>query len=120
MYIAGAFLFPIFNKWPIVARVCVVAGMPIMAGGLLAASFATKVWHLILTQGVIYGIGGSIVYYATIMFLDEWFEQRKGTAFGVMWVSKITPFFLASFPMWKSLTTSREVQEPQVLSYHSS
>lgn len=87
MYMAGGVLFPIFNTWPWVARVSAICGLPISAIGLVAASYGDKVWHLVLTQGVIYAFGGSILYYSTILFLDDWFHERKGLAFGVMWVS---------------------------------
>lgn len=36
-----------------------VAGSLIMVAGLVAASFATQVWHLALTQGFVLGLGGS-------------------------------------------------------------
>lgn len=60
--------------------------MPLIAAGLTAASFANKVDHLILTQGVLYGLGASIIYCPTLLFIDEWFIERKGLAYGVLWV----------------------------------
>lgn len=56
-----------------------------MCIALAAASFATNVTHLIITHGVLYAIGGGICYSPTILFVDEWFIQRKGLAFGIMW-----------------------------------
>lgn len=50
---------------------------------LLAASYATSVAHLILTQGVLYGIGGSLLYNPFLFYLDEWFIRRKGMAYGI-------------------------------------
>lgn len=32
-----------------------------------------------------YAIGGGLAYAPAIVFLDGWFIQRKGLAFGVMW-----------------------------------
>jgi hypothetical protein len=86
MYIIGLVLFPIYKKWPRLRNLSPYAGLPIMAVAVASASFANKVWHLILTQGVLYGLGGSIIYYPTILFVDEWFIRRKGFAFGIMWV----------------------------------
>ncbi|KAM0172123.1 hypothetical protein ACHAPF_007627 [Botrytis cinerea] len=40
---------------------------------LVAASFATEVWHLIVTQGFLYAIGGSLLYSPTMFYLDQWF-----------------------------------------------
>ena len=41
--------------------------------------------HLILTQGVLYGLGGTLLYNPAILFLQEWFSRRRGLAFGIMW-----------------------------------
>lgn len=50
---------------------------------MLASAFASQVWHLVLTQGVLYGLGASVVNTVTIQFLNEWFIERKGLAFGI-------------------------------------
>jgi hypothetical protein len=90
MYMIGVVLFPIYKKWPRLRNRSAYVGLPIIALSLLAASFANSVWHLTLTQGMLYGLGGALVYYPTFLFLDEWFIRRKGFAFGVMWVSFTT------------------------------
>jgi hypothetical protein len=94
MYMIGLLLFPAYKKWPRLANLSKWAGLPIMAMALIAGSFANKVSHLILTQGALYAIGGSVVYYPTLVFLDEWFIRRKGFAFGVVWVSLHRPLSL--------------------------
>jgi hypothetical protein len=87
MYMSGLLLFPAYKKWPRLPNTSKWAGLPLMAAGLIAASFANSVNHLILTQGVIYAIGGSIIYNPTCLLMDEWFIQRKGFAYGVLWAS---------------------------------
>lgn len=91
MYMSGLFLFPAYKKWPRLAQTSQWAGMPLMAAGLTAASFADKVNHLILTQGVLYGVGASVIYCPTLLFIDEWFIERKGLAYGVLWVRSPLP-----------------------------
>lgn len=86
MYLIGVILFPAYNKWPRLANLSKWAGLPIIAVALVGGSFATKVNHLIATQGALYAIGGSLIYCPALVFLDEWFIERKGLAFGVMWV----------------------------------
>ncbi|CZT45848.1 related to monocarboxylate transporter 2 [Rhynchosporium secalis] len=71
--------FPRFHRW------CSVVGLVISALALILSSFATQIWHLIITQGVMYAVGGSLLYAPTMFYLDQWFEKRKGLAFGVMW-----------------------------------
>jgi MFS family permease len=60
-------------------------GLPIVALAVFLSSFATQVWQLTLTQGVMYAIGGGLLYFPIYIFIDEWFIRRKGFAFGVMW-----------------------------------
>ena len=85
MYLGAPFSFALLQRYPLHRRRFAVAGLAIMIISLVASSFATRVSHLILTQGVLYAIGGSMLYTPTIIFLDEWFIARKGLAFGVMW-----------------------------------
>jgi hypothetical protein len=81
---AGLVLFPLYKIYPRLANAMKWAGLPIMAAGLVAGSFAQTVNQLIATQGVVYAIGGSIVYYPTLVWLDEWFIEKKGFAYGIM------------------------------------
>lgn len=65
----------------------------------MTASFATHVIHLVLTQGLLYGVGGALVYNPFIFYLDEWFVKRKGLAYGIFWAgtgvfSSVTPFVM--------------------------
>ena len=85
MYLGSPVSFALLQRFPLHRRFCAVAGLVIMTISLVASSFANNVLHLILTQGVLYAIGGSMLYTPTLIFLDEWFIARKGFAFGVMW-----------------------------------
>ena len=58
-----------------------------MSAALAISSFATSVTHLIVTQGILYGIGGSFSYSTCLLLQDQWFDKRKGLAFGIMLVS---------------------------------
>ncbi|KAL8870244.1 MAG: hypothetical protein Q9174_003668, partial [Haloplaca sp. 1 TL-2023] len=85
IYLSSPILFAVFKRWPNIRRISAVAGLVLNVASIMAASFATNVSHLILTQGVLYAVGGVLLYSPTIVFLDEWFIQRKGLAFGMMW-----------------------------------
>ncbi|KAK4048911.1 hypothetical protein OIV83_004467 [Microbotryomycetes sp. JL201] len=52
--------------------------------GFLLSAFATKVWHLILLQGVVCGSAGAILYTPVLLWMQEWFMQKRGTASGVI------------------------------------
>ncbi|KAH9214100.1 major facilitator superfamily domain-containing protein [Leptodontidium sp. 2 PMI_412] len=85
MYLFAPVSLYILEAWPAIRRVSSIVGLIIAAGALVASSFSTQVWHLIITQGVMYAIGGSLLYSPTMFYLDEWFVEKKGLAFGVMW-----------------------------------
>lgn len=88
MYMGGLILLPAYKTWPNLANISKWVGLPLMAAALIGASFANNVNHLLVTQGVLFGLGGSIVYYPALVFLDTWFIERKGLAYGIMWVSQ--------------------------------
>jgi len=87
MFIGAPFHFMYMQWWPNHRRKSCFVGIALMGLGLITSSFAQEVWQLILTQGVLYALGGMLVYYPVLLFLDEWFVRRKGMAFGIMWVS---------------------------------
>ncbi len=75
----------ILEAWPSVRRISSIFGLALILTALVTSSFATQVWHLIFTQGILYAIGGSFLYAPIMFYLDEWFIHRKGLAFGIMW-----------------------------------
>lgn len=85
MYFGSFTSFVAFQWWPAFRRRNVWIGLAILASGLVASSFASRVWQLILTQGALYAIGGILLYSSVCLLVDEWFIRRKGIAFGVMW-----------------------------------
>ena len=72
---------------PRIARWVSTMGVLIMCLSLALSSFATNVTHLILSQGIGFGIGGCLAYTPSILYMSEWFDKRKGLAFGIVWVS---------------------------------
>ena len=87
MYLDAPIILMILQRWPNLRRVSCVVGVFMVSISLIISSFANNVWELILTQGALYAIGGSFLYYPMLLFLDEWFVRRKGIAGGIMWVS---------------------------------
>ncbi|ORY03792.1 MFS general substrate transporter [Basidiobolus meristosporus CBS 931.73] len=51
--------------------------------GLILASFAKELWHLYLTQGLLYGVGSSLCFFPAISVPSQWFKQRRGLAVGI-------------------------------------
>ena len=58
MYLSAPFISSLLAAFPFYTRYFSYFGLGIIVVALVASSFATRVWHLILTQGVMYAIGG--------------------------------------------------------------
>lgn len=58
-------------------------GIAFQTGGFIAASFATLIWHLYLTQGVLVGFGVDFTYIPSIAILSQWFSKRRSLANGI-------------------------------------
>ncbi|KAH7018636.1 putative MFS monocarboxylate transporter [Macrophomina phaseolina] len=85
MYLGSPIGLSLLQRWPAYRRPSSIAGLMISSGALALSSFATHVWQLILTQGVLWAIGASLLYHPILLFIDEWFVRRKGLAYGIMW-----------------------------------
>ena len=74
-------------KWPRHRwRMC-SAGWFLCVGSLAAASLATGVKWLMFTQGLMYGIGWVVCYTPFLFTLNEWWVERRGFAYGVLFAS---------------------------------
>lgn len=58
-------------------------GVVLETGALVASSFATKFWHLLLSQGLLFGWGSSFLYIGSIGIIPQWFTRRRGVANGI-------------------------------------
>ncbi|KAI8143757.1 major facilitator superfamily domain-containing protein [Fennellomyces sp. T-0311] len=63
-------------------RPVLILGLLIMVLGLMLASFTTQIWHLYLTQGVLFGMGAAFLYMTALMVPAQWFNRRRGFAMG--------------------------------------
>ncbi|KAI8882247.1 MFS general substrate transporter [Backusella circina FSU 941] len=64
-------------------RCIMFLGSTIMSLGLILAGFSTEVWHVYLTQGMLFGLGCSLVYMSIVAVIPQWFTTRRGTAMGI-------------------------------------
>ncbi|KAL1963328.1 hypothetical protein VTN77DRAFT_8449 [Rasamsonia byssochlamydoides] len=84
-YILAPLAFALLLALPQFRRWATPVGFVIMCLSLALSSFSTNTTHLIISQGIAYGVGANIGYAPTIIFMDEWFVKKKGLAFGTMW-----------------------------------
>lgn len=64
-------------------RVVMSAGVLMMSGGYIAASFAREIWQLYLSQGVLVGLGMGAIFIPAIAVLPQWFLKRRSLAQGL-------------------------------------
>ena len=83
-YLGMPLINAIVLRWPRHQRALCFFGWLLCIGGLVAASFATKVWHLLLSQGLLYGIGWVTCYTPFLFMLNSWFIEKRGLAYGIL------------------------------------
>ncbi|KAI1128301.1 major facilitator superfamily domain-containing protein [Nemania abortiva] len=59
-----------------------VVGVLMMSAGFVLASFARSIWHLLLTQGFLVGLGMSLLYFPLLAPAPEYFNNHRATAMG--------------------------------------
>jgi hypothetical protein len=99
LYILAPVTFMSFNFSPHLRKWATTYGLVVVVAALLLSSLATEVWHLVLTQGVLYAIGGCLMYYPVFLYIDEWYVSRKAFAYGILWAGSssgglVGPFLL--------------------------
>ncbi|KAK3672634.1 hypothetical protein LTR78_007446 [Recurvomyces mirabilis] len=58
-------------------------GIALQTTGYITAGFATQIWHLFLTQGVLVGLGIGFIYIPSLPILSQWFDARRSLANGI-------------------------------------
>ncbi|KAF8851485.1 MFS monocarboxylate transporter-like protein [Acephala macrosclerotiorum] len=69
--------------WLLRGRKCItVTGVLLMSLSFLLASFSKQIYHLLLTQGLLYCMGSSMLYFPTLSTAPEYFTTHRGSALG--------------------------------------
>ncbi|KAK4900190.1 hypothetical protein LTR28_001433, partial [Elasticomyces elasticus] len=50
---------------------------------LIGASFASRIWHLFLSQGVCFGFGMGFLFVGSVGVVPQWFTSRRSLANGI-------------------------------------
>ncbi|KAI0249409.1 major facilitator superfamily domain-containing protein [Lactifluus subvellereus] len=83
-YSEGLLLQFVAQRWPQWLRPIMLGALVTCVASMFLSSFATKVWHLILLQGVIYGIAGGCLYMPIMIWLSDWFVAKRSFANSVI------------------------------------
>lgn len=64
-------------------RSVLLCGTFLQCSGYVAASFATKIWHLYFSQGLLVGCGIGFIIIPSMAILSQWFSQKRSLANGI-------------------------------------
>ncbi|KAI0159981.1 major facilitator superfamily domain-containing protein [Hypoxylon sp. FL1284] len=84
MYIGTPIAFLLCRLYPRLGRWFTIIGIVINSAAMAISSICTTVPQLILTQGLMAGVGGCLAYAPCDLYIDEWFVKRKGLAYGIV------------------------------------
>ena len=87
-------LFILFETWPVpvagyfidkfgIRNLMLVGGVLITVGWVGGGLFATSLFHLYISYGVLAGTGAGIIYIATVANAVKWFPDKRGLAAGL-------------------------------------
>ncbi|OAV89614.1 hypothetical protein PTTG_05837 [Puccinia triticina 1-1 BBBD Race 1] len=83
-----ATIAPLISFWiakkPCIRRPLMFSGLLVCTLSLFLSAYSTSAFHILLSQGIGYGIGGCALYFSALSHLPEWFELRRGFANGVI------------------------------------
>jgi MFS family permease len=86
-YLGMPFTNAIAIQWPRYRRRMCFAGWSLCVGSLAAASLATGVAQLLVYQGLLFGVGWVVCYTPFLFILNEWWVERRGFAYGVLFAA---------------------------------
>jgi MFS family permease len=84
MYLAAPFLYVIIHRYRTYRKMICLGGFVIMLASLVGASFAVTVSQLLVTQGLLFAVGGATLYFPVFNYVDEWFVEKRGIAYGAL------------------------------------
>lgn len=64
-------------------RATLLIGVALETISFIAASFASRIWHLFLTQGICFGWGMGFLFVGSVGISAQWFTTRRSLANGI-------------------------------------
>ncbi|KAJ7506707.1 MFS general substrate transporter [Mycena galericulata] len=112
IYCSAPIVNPIAARYPQHRRKSMFLGAALCSGTLVGASYATKIYELIILQGVLYALGGALLYLPCIYYMSEWFVARRGMANGILFagtaaggllIPLVLPLLISNYGLSKTL-----------------
>lgn len=79
-------LFQFLPKSVKFRQMLVIAGIFTITAAMILARYATTVLQTVLSQGVLFGVGGIMLNFVHVSIFSEWFDKRRGEAMGIIWL----------------------------------
>jgi MFS family permease len=80
-FVVGAFSGRMLDAGLFLPTFCV--GVVLQVTGIFLMSLSTKYWQLVLTQGIMTGLGGGIFFCPAIGLVATYFSKRRAIAVGI-------------------------------------
>ncbi|ESK83488.1 monocarboxylate permease-like protein [Moniliophthora roreri MCA 2997] len=81
-FFSGAFVGRFFDSFG--ARPLLFPGAVILVLSLVATSYCYEFYQFFLAQGLLFGIGSSLVFYPALSSITHWYEQKRGRMMGLV------------------------------------
>lgn len=72
-------------------------GLVLLPVAFVSASFATRAWHLYLSQGMCVGLGIGLLYIPAASVIPQWFSKKPSLAFGICFAGSGIGGFVVCF-----------------------
>lgn len=82
-----------------------IAGIVTQSAGYIAASFATRIWHLYLSQGLLVGIGMGLLFIPSVQCTSQWFDKKRSLANGINSAGSGVGGLIMSFAIGATITS---------------
>lgn len=64
-------------------RPTMLIGAVLQSLSLVFASLSTKIWHLFLSQGILFGLGMGLLFLPSYGIISQWFDKKRALANGI-------------------------------------
>lgn len=81
-YLGGIFQGKIRKH--ILTFAAMAVGSILLSLGMVLASFCKETWEFAMTQGIMFGLGGSLVYLPPVVYCPQYFDKHRGIAMGIL------------------------------------